>query len=97
MLVQRSGQERVWQITAPPTIRYSDYASIILRASSCIRYPEFGGCPLFGCCNCIIYGDISWYIEQRPLFGRCPLLEVSVNRESTVIIMRRKWEKGGGV
>ena len=80
--------ERVWQIIAPPTVRCLDhflYASIILRASPRVRYPEFGGCLLFGCCNYIIlYGDISWYIEQRPLFGRRPLLGVSVNRESTV-------------
>ena len=81
--------ERAWHIIAPPTIRYSDhflYASIILCARPHVRYLEFGGCPLFGCCNCIIiYGDISWYIEQRPLFGRRPLLGVSINRESTVI------------
>ena len=32
----------------------------------------------------IIYGDISWYIEQRPLFGRRLLLGVSIKRESTV-------------
>ena len=46
--------ERAWQIIAPPTIRYSDhflYASIILHAHHRIRYPEFGGCPLFRCCN----------------------------------------------
>ena len=86
--------ERAWQIIAPPTIRYSDhflYASIILRASPRVRYPEFGGCPLFGYCNCIIiYGDISWYIEQRLLFGRRPLLGVSINRESTVYQNRKQ-------
>ena len=82
----------MWQIIAPPTTRYSDhflYASIILRANPRIRYLEFGGCPLFRCCNCIIiYGDTSWYIEQCPLFGRRPLLGVSVNRESTVHVPR---------
>ena len=31
-----------------------------------------------------IYGDFSWYIWQCPLYGRCPLLGVSVNGESTV-------------
>ena len=77
--------EKVWQIIAPPTICYSDhflYASIILRASPRVRYPEFGGCPLFGCCNCIIiYGDISWYIEQcvhysvDVCYWECPLIE----------------------
>ena len=93
--IRSSDLERAWQIVAPPTIRYSDhflYAFIILRASPRVRYPEFGGCLLFGCCNCIIiYGDISWYIEQRPLFGRRLLLGVSVNKESTVN------QKGGSV
>ena len=87
--------ERAWQIIAPPTIHYSDhfflYASIILRASSRVCYPEFRGCPLFGCCNYIIlYGDdVSWYIEQRLLFGRRPLLGVSVNRELIVYNMKQ--------
>ena len=31
-----------------------------------------------------IYGDVSRCMYQRPLFGRCPLLGVSVNRDSTV-------------
>ena len=86
--------ERAWQIIAPPTVHYSDhflYASIILRASPRVLYPEFGGCPVFGCCNyIIIYADISWYIEQRLLFDRRLLLGVSVNRESTVLLTLNK-------
>ena len=34
-----------------------------------------------------IYGDVSRCIYQRPLFGRCPLLGVSVNRDSTVYLI----------
>ena len=46
-------------ITAPPTIRYSEQilyvaTCILRRASHRVRYPEFGGCPLFGCFYCII-------------------------------------------
>ena len=33
-----------------------------------------------------IYGDCSWCMQRCPLFGRCPLLGVSVNRESTVVL-----------
>ena len=31
-----------------------------------------------------LYGNSSWYIDCRPLYGRCPLLEVSVIGGSTV-------------
>ena len=34
-----------------------------------------------------IYGDVSRCMYQRPLFGRCPLLGVSVNRDSTVHVL----------
>ena len=36
-----------------------------------------------------IYGDFSWYIWQCPLYGRCPLLGVSINGESTVHVATR--------
>ena len=35
-----------------------------------------------------IYGDVSRCMYQRPLFGRCPLLGVSVNRDSTVLAVQ---------
>ena len=31
-----------------------------------------------------LYGNSSWYIDCCPLYGRCPLLGVSVIRGSTV-------------
>ena len=43
---------------APPTVRYSEqilYAAILQRASHRVRYPELGGCLLFGCFYCISY------------------------------------------
>ena len=32
-----------------------------------------------------IYGNSSWYIDCCPLYGRCPLLGVSVIGGSTVV------------
>ena len=32
-----------------------------------------------------VYGNSSWYIDCCPLYGRCPLLRVSVIGISTVI------------
>ena len=32
----------------------------------------------------INHSEISWYIKQCPLLGRCPLLGASVNGELTV-------------
>ena len=71
-------------IIAPPTVRYSEqflYAAILRRASHCVRYPEFGGCPLFGCFYCIICmetavgacNSIHYLVDVR--YWECPLIE----------------------
>ena len=52
-----------------------------LHASCCVRYPEFGGCPLFGCCQCTVYmeisvgtyGSVRYSVEVR--YSECPLIE----------------------
>ena len=70
-------------------VRYSDHILYyVLKGafSPRVRYSEFGGCPLFGWCECIaIMGEINRCLAQCPLFGRCPLFGVSVNRELTVL------------
>ena len=71
-------------IIAPPTVRYSEqflYAAILRRASHCVRYPEFGGCPLFGCFYCIICmetavgacNSVRYSVDVR--YWECPLIE----------------------
>ena len=71
-------------IIAPPTVRYSEqilYAAILRRASHCVRYPELGGCPLFGCFYCIIcmetavgaYNSVRYSVDIR--YWECPLIE----------------------
>ena len=34
-----------------------------------------------------VYGNSSWYIDCCPLYGRCPLLGVSVIGDSTVYVL----------
>ena len=71
-------------IIAPPTVRYSEqilYAAILRRASHCVRYPEFEGCPLFGCFYCIIgmetavgvCNGVRYSVDVR--YWECPLIE----------------------
>ena len=71
-------------IIAPPTVRYSEqilYAAILRRASHCVRYPEFGGCPLFGCFYCIICMEtavgacngVRYSVDVR--YWECPLID----------------------
>ena len=71
-------------ITAPPTVRYSEqilYAAILRRASHCVRYPELGGCPLFGCFICIVCmenavgacNSVRYSVDVR--YWECPLIE----------------------
>ena len=52
-----------------------------VRACRRVRYPEFGGCPLFGCCYCTIYmetsvgtyGSVRYTVDVR--YWECPLME----------------------
>ena len=71
-------------IIAPPTVRYSEqilYAALLRRASHCVRYPEFGGCLLFGCFYCIICmetavgacNSVHYSVDVR--YWDCPLIE----------------------
>ena len=65
-------------IIAPPTVRYSEqilYAAILRRASHCVRYPEFGGCPLFGCFCCIICMETAVGACNSVRYWECPLIE----------------------
>ena len=84
--------ERGVVITAPPTVHYSEqilYAAIlyydvqatvsVIRNLEVVRY---SGVSIV--CIIYMYGDCSWCMQQCPLFGRRPLLGVSVNRESIV-------------
>ena len=57
------------------------YVSLLLRADLHVRYSEFGGCPLFGCCYRIIYMETSvgaytsvrYSVDVR--YWECPLIE----------------------
>ena len=57
------------------------YITVLLRANCCVRYPEFGGCPLFRCCYCIehmeisvgTYSSVRYWVEVR--YWECPLIE----------------------
>ena len=57
------------------------HSTVLLRASCCVRYPEFGGCPLFRCCYCIkhmeisvgTYSSVRYLVEVR--YWECPLIE----------------------
>ena len=71
-------------IIAPPTVRSSElflYAAILRRASHCVRYPEFGGCPQFRCFYCIICmetavgacNSVRYSVDVR--YWECPLIE----------------------
>ena len=76
---------RSWAGLATPTaVRWSErflHSTVLLRASCCVRYPEFGGCPLFRCCYCIkhmeisvgTYSSVRYLVEVR--YWECPLIE----------------------
>ena len=54
---------------------------VLPRASCCVRYPEFGGYPLFRCCYCIkhmeisvgTYSSVHYLVEVR--YWEYPLIE----------------------
>ena len=84
-------------ITAPPTVRYSEqilYAAILRRASHCVRYPELGGCPLFGCFICIVCmetavgacNSVRYSVDVH--YWECPLIESPLY---TVNLSRNVW------
>ena len=76
-------------IIAPPTVRSFRGTNFVCSYITACK-PL---CPLSGTRRLSVirvfllyymYGDCSWCMQQCPLFGRRPLLGVSVNRESTV-------------
>ena len=57
------------------------HVSLLLRAELHVRYSEFGGCPLFGCCYRNIYMEtavgactiVRYSVDVR--YWECPLIE----------------------
>lgn len=48
----------------PLSINQFLYASLLVRTALHVRYSEFGGFLLFGCCYCIIYMETSVVVHN---------------------------------